>query len=98
MHRTGISVVPDHADAAGEFALAVRDVLRQEPAMPGTRPVTPTVVYHRESLIDCHIFLTAADAIRERIARQPHGLVLDTTFLPAAAVLRAVVHHLGAPR
>lgn len=76
---------------------------------------------------DCHIFLTAAaairrerrraqhrtqperavnvgpptrldDTIREHVARQPHGLVLDTTFLPAVAVLRAVVHHLGARR
>ncbi|MDG4771541.1 (d)CMP kinase [Solwaraspora sp. WMMD792] len=157
------------------------DALRHEPATPGTRPVTPTVVYHQESIIDdlwsseveqhlravsadpawrhvitqyhrtivdghermiavgrdcattimtdadCHIFLTAADAvrrerrraqhraqpgravhvgpptrlddtIREYVACRPHGLVLDTTFLPAVAVLRAVVHHLGAPR
>jgi len=157
------------------------EVLRHEPATPGTRPVTPTVVYHQESIIDglwssevehhlravsadpawrhditeyhrrlvdghermiavgrdcattiltdadCHIFLTAADAIRrerrraqhraqpgrvihvgpptrlddtirEHVACRPHGLVLDTTFLPAVAVLRAVVHHLGARR
>nr|MDT0660924.1 (d)CMP kinase [Micromonospora sp. DSM 115978] len=76
---------------------------------------------------DCHVFLTAADAVRrerrraqyrtvpgravrvgpatslddttrEHISRQPHGLVLDTTFLPAHATARAVLHHLGERR
>ncbi|WP_232534026.1 d(CMP) kinase [Plantactinospora sp. KBS50] len=73
---------------------------------------------------DCHVFLTAAEAVRrhrryaqfrlrpdravtvgpatglddvtrEHIGHQPHGLVLDTTFLPPSATVRAVLHHLG---
>ncbi|MFY1636217.1 (d)CMP kinase [Solwaraspora sp. WMMB335] len=157
------------------------EMLRHEPAAPGTRLASPTIVYHQENITDdlwsseveqrlrtvsadpawrhditeyhhaivdghrrmimvgrdcattimtdadCHVFLTATEAIRrerrraqhraqpgravhvgpptrlddtvrEHIGRHPDGLVLDTTFLPAVAVLRAVVHHLGARR
>ncbi|MEV4497083.1 (d)CMP kinase [Micromonospora arborensis] len=35
------------------------------------------------------------DATREYVSRQRHGLVLDTTFLPLSATVRAVLHHLG---
>lgn len=39
---------------------------------------------------------TATDHIvREYISRQPRGLILETTFLPRSATLRAVLHHLG---
>lgn len=34
-------------------------------------------------------------ATRAYISRQPHGLILETTFLPKSATLRAVLHHLG---
>ncbi|WFE31037.1 (d)CMP kinase [Micromonospora sp. WMMD975] len=73
---------------------------------------------------DCHVFLTANEAIRrqrrrlqyrampgrtvsagpatrlddatrEHVSSQPHGLVLDTTFLSTSATVRAVLHHLG---
>ncbi len=73
---------------------------------------------------DCHVFLTAMEAVRrerrraqyrtqperavnvgpvtrldditrEHVSRQPRGLVLDTTFLPTTAAVRAVLHHLG---
>ena len=35
------------------------------------------------------------DATREHVSRHPRGLLLDTTFLPTSATVRAVLHHLG---
>ncbi|MET8525605.1 (d)CMP kinase [Micromonospora sp. NPDC005172] len=35
------------------------------------------------------------DVTREYVSRHRHGLVLDTTFLPLSAAVRAVLHQLG---
>ncbi|MEH0826777.1 MULTISPECIES: (d)CMP kinase [unclassified Micromonospora] len=38
------------------------------------------------------------EVTREYVSRHPRGLLLDTTFLPTSATVRAVLHHLGDQR